>query len=245
MRKITILILLAAVSLWAADFWIAKPFTDWNEKDLQKLLTDSPWAHKATVAIAGGRSARGGGSGTGFGTADGSESGGGRGGGGGGRGASGPQGGGGNIPDDVPQVIPSVVVVIRSRTALPIKQAFLKAQYGSEVGTSPEAKKIMDKEETLYAIEINGIPAAANERLKETLMKASSLSVKGKEPIMPSDIQFNPRGPTMADAFVLFPKTNPITLDDKEVEFATTISGTVVKFKFKLKDMVYKNKLEL
>jgi len=33
----------------AAAVWDAKPFTQWSDKDVEKLLTDSPWAGKASI----------------------------------------------------------------------------------------------------------------------------------------------------------------------------------------------------
>src|SRR5580698_2999495 len=39
-----------AVSLLSADFWQSKPFTEWNDKDVQKLLQSSPWAKPLNVA---------------------------------------------------------------------------------------------------------------------------------------------------------------------------------------------------
>ena len=35
--------------LSAAAAWEEKPFTQWSEKDVEKLLTDSPWAGKASL----------------------------------------------------------------------------------------------------------------------------------------------------------------------------------------------------
>jgi hypothetical protein len=43
----------------------------------------------------------------------------------------------------------------------------------------------------------------------------------------------------------LFPKTVAIDMDDKEVEFSTKLGQTIVKTKFKLKDMVFNGKLDL
>ena len=40
--------LLAAVASAAAD-WDTKPFMEWSDKDMEKLLTDSPWAGKASL----------------------------------------------------------------------------------------------------------------------------------------------------------------------------------------------------
>ena len=38
-----------ALVLMAADVWNSKPYTDWSDKDLQKITTDSPWAKKTSV----------------------------------------------------------------------------------------------------------------------------------------------------------------------------------------------------
>ena len=63
MKKLATLLLLAAICVWAADFWTAKSYTDWNDKDIQKMLNDSPWAHKMTVELGGGPGGPGGGRG--------------------------------------------------------------------------------------------------------------------------------------------------------------------------------------
>jgi hypothetical protein len=36
----------------AADVWDTKPFTQWSDKEVEKLLTDSPWAGKASLTHA-------------------------------------------------------------------------------------------------------------------------------------------------------------------------------------------------
>lgn len=38
-----------AVALSAAAVWEEKPFTQWSAKDVEKVLTESPWAGKATL----------------------------------------------------------------------------------------------------------------------------------------------------------------------------------------------------
>ena len=42
-----------------------------------------------------------------------------------------------------------------------------------------------------------------------------------------------------------FPKTDPISLDDKEVEFTTKIGTMTIRRKFKLSDMKVRGQLEL
>src|SRR4029078_10153067 len=41
--------ILACASLAASEFWDAKPFLEWSDKEAQKILSDSPWA--ALIAV--------------------------------------------------------------------------------------------------------------------------------------------------------------------------------------------------
>ena len=60
LKKLSVLLFLCALCMWAADFWTTKPFTDWNEKEVQKVLTDSPWVGKVTMSTPGGGGGAGG-----------------------------------------------------------------------------------------------------------------------------------------------------------------------------------------
>ena len=55
MRKhflfIVIAALLLGVSAWASEPWKDKAFADWDAKDVQRVLTDSPWARQFTVNV--------------------------------------------------------------------------------------------------------------------------------------------------------------------------------------------------
>lgn len=258
MKNRAALVLLLAVSLWAADFWQSKPFTDWNDKDLQKMMTNSPWARQVSVVLGSpsapagssdGRGRRGGGNSGNMGevganpNADmGANP---------GMGAAGARGGrAGAASDEMGAgLTPSATFVIRWQSALPVKQALMRAKYGNEVATSPEAKKFLESTEPNYVIGLSGLSLAMlrtdPEELKKALMEKTSLSAKGKDPLKPSDIQFTRSG-ERADSYFVFPKTAAFTLDDKEVEFSTKI-GTLppMKYKFHLKEMVYNGKLEL
>jgi hypothetical protein len=41
--------ILVAVEVWADDPWKEKPYKDWDEKDIKRILTDSPWCQPAEV----------------------------------------------------------------------------------------------------------------------------------------------------------------------------------------------------
>src|SRR2546421_10891373 len=91
----------SALLLTAADFWSSKSYTEWSVKDLQKIMSDSPWAKKTSVLSLEGPSAAG------LGGAAPSRGGGGRGGPAAGGADSAPaplsgKGGGGGVPVDMP-----------------------------------------------------------------------------------------------------------------------------------------------
>jgi hypothetical protein len=241
LKKIAPVLLFLAFGLWAADFWIAKPFTDWTDKDAQKMETNSPWSKQVAISMG-----EGGGGGTGKGGRS-------KGGGGGGgddgvmssTGGSGGRGiqevGGGGLGGN------SIMLTVSWRTALPVRQAVAKAKYGAEAGTSPEAKRLIEGEQKYYAIIVTGVPVRSmgnSDKMKEALLKNTTLTVKGKDPIQASDVQ---SGSDAQKALVLFifPKTVPFSVDDKDVEFSTTLGPLVVRQKFHLKDMVFNGKLEL
>ena len=50
MKRLAAALFLFAVFAWAADFWRSKPFTEWSDRDVQKMLQDSPWSHTVTLA---------------------------------------------------------------------------------------------------------------------------------------------------------------------------------------------------
>jgi hypothetical protein len=237
-----------AVTLWAAEVW-QKPFTEWTEKDITKIMTDSPWSRRISVTFSGGGGFAGppGGGGGGGGKGGGKGGGGGRGGGGGdtgdsggGGGAGGDAGGGGGGGG-----APETNLTIRWRTALVLNEALAKHQFGAEAATSADAKKMIAPETKVYVIWVSGVPA--NQRpqgdAKNTQIKESTLGTKEKS-LTASDIQFSGTG-RLLEFYYVFPRDKMFTADDKEVEFATKVGKTTVKARFKLKDMEVDGKLDL
>jgi hypothetical protein len=51
-RTVVVVWAVLAAVVSAAEVWDTKPFTQWSDKDVNKLLTDSPWAGKATLTHA-------------------------------------------------------------------------------------------------------------------------------------------------------------------------------------------------
>lgn len=240
---------LLALALWAADSWQNRPMADWSDKDVQKILTNSPWAKVISVSTGGlmdsGSMPRRSG---GFGSDD-----------------SQPRPGatqmpgasagvpGGNVPSRGldggldSQAGSSIPVALVWESALPVKQALARRKYGAEAGTSPEAQKFLDPNGS-YVIAVTGIPdalvQASAARGKAALLAQTDLSVKGKPPLHATGVEVGPSGKVVEVIFT-FAKTTPFSMDDKDIEFSTQFGAVAVRYKFRLKDMLYQGKLEL
>jgi len=137
-----------AVAFCASDVWNSKESTDWTSDDINRILTDSPWAKHVNASVessgrgggmgypggGGGGGGRMGGGGMGY-------PGGGMGGGGmGGRGGMGRGGGmGGPGGSGGGQSRSSMSVLVRWDSATPIQQAL--ARRGDAATPSPSPKR--------------------------------------------------------------------------------------------------------
>ena len=240
--RVAVLASLSVAALWAADFWEAKSYTEWSAKEVEKVLNRSPWAQNATIRMVesfgpgvGGGLGRGGRGGPGGAYGSG---GGGRGGGGFGGGRGGRAGGMGK---------PQMTAVVRWFSALPVKQASVKLRYGIEAATAADGLSYINREEPNYVVSVTGLPgrmAGFMQRTPDRIKENTSLHRKGKEPILPADLQITTQMEE-TDLYFVFPKTDPITLDDKDVEFLMKTERMEIKRKFKLKKMVFDGELSL
>lgn len=241
-----------ALLVTAEDFWLKKPYTDWADKEATKLLENSPWAHQVSVSLAGPaqQMENGGGGGRGKsrggGVPDMSASNGeepsmggprSRGGGHGGGDMEAGSGGG-----------TSVLLTVRWQSALPVREAVVVTKLGHEKADSEDARKFLGQTVAGYVVAVIGVPPAMGripaERLNELAKTTTALRLKDKDPI-PADRAEAVARERSVDLFFVFPKSSPITLEDKEVEFIARLGRIEVKRKFKLKDMVLGDKLEL
>ena len=151
-------------------------------------------------------------------------------------------------PPDSP-IDQGLPVMIRWQTALPVRQAQMRAKYGKEAATAPGARKILDQEPARYVISVAGIPGAlvtlgGAENAKHSIQDQTTLTAKGKPALHPDAVEFVP-GADNVEVLLAFPKTSPFTPADQEIEFASRIGTVDVKYRFRLKDMVVHDKLEL
>lgn len=234
--------LLAGTGLLAADFWKDKEFTAWSAHEVKEMLTDSPWARAVTVlATDSSLAARVGGlSGGIIGVGAGSRAGKGAAGGGVGGDGAGNLGGGTFMASPL-----RTRVAVRWASALPIKLAMVRSQAANWTAAS-EAQRSLEQDEPLYRIVVADIPLAFTEILggRWELQEATLLKPKNRDPIQPVEIRFTSHEGLLAIEF-LFPRTDAITIGDAEVEFRTVLGDTKVKETFKLRDMVFRERLTL
>lgn len=283
-----------ALMLFASDFWKTKDSSQWDSDEINKMLSDSPWAKAKTVQPQQSQTARRGmGRRGGFGFPGGGYPGGGYpgggypgggypgggggypGGGGGYPGGGGgyPSGGGGSNGD--PSLTEPMNLTIRWESGAPIQQALMR----QGASAADEFKAASGDSQKYYVIEVLGLrlPASRsqssrggvvdaddpnagngnandnqnsrnvdrqNDALRSQLLDAAQLAPKGKASIYAQDVQIV--GPGGIDGVrFLFPRTNPIAGNDKEVEFILNVRRIKVDEKFKLSDMQYEGKLAI
>jgi hypothetical protein len=232
-----------AVHASAEQKWLAKDYSEWSPAEMDRVLTDSPWAKQASAS---------------FGAANPDP-----------RdtpvplptpqqaGLPGPRaasdghwdGGVGRMPRGSP---PTITVTVRWDSAVPVRSALFR----SHDPGSHDTEHTLAQPEKDYIITVIGLvparrPATAGSeernqfdttRMRAGLMNTARLLRRDKRAIAPEDVQIDE--PTGA-VRLFFPRTDPITADEKEVTFGTTFGAMRVVQKFRLKDMTYKGKLEL
>jgi hypothetical protein len=163
--------------------------------------------------------------------------------------------------------MPQITATVRWQTALPVREALLRRSGASKADNSEVAAKLTASAPG-YVIAVLGLPERipsrtgrygrgadseddsdtrdrdSRDRSSEALdrLKSSTyLSRNGRATIFPDKVERDPDGTVL----FTFPRSNSISLDDKEVEFVMRLGSTEIKRKFKLKDMVYQGRLEL
>ena len=136
---------------------------------------------------------------------------------------------------------------VRWDSALPIRQAVMRAYYGPQVNSVEEAQKRLNTKVGHYLVSLIGFPARMAQQDPSRLASLASNAVlkrKNQDPIVAESVGARHGDPPDGLVFY-FPRTVPITLEDKEVEFQLEFGRLKIKRKFKLKKMVYNGNLEL
>jgi len=232
-----LLLLGVVLRVAAKDFWVEKPFTEWNEQEVMKMLSDSPWSR--TLMVLGGTLAAaqaanrvtdlpsltgtGAGRGTGVGQA------------GSGLGSGGD----------------SVSLYVSWFSSGKIRQAFGRLAQIRNHAPEPEVKKFVEQPAEDYQIAIAGPVLEAFNALSLADFKPktflSSKNDKSKTLALKSYVAPKER----SDGMALFSFERQLNgkpafgLEDQEVEFVARGRKVVLKASFKLAKMLDAGNLDL
>jgi hypothetical protein len=222
--------LLASAAPTAADFWEEKEFTTWSPQQVEKMLTDSPWAKKATIVLGTLREQSAG---------DGFQS--------GGAGFGGGGGGPARDPGDGEfQGVRRITATVAWVSAPPIRQAVARRRIGLDAPIMPDQQRELLEAEPSYVVAVVGLPLRVVQGgTIEEVRDRTALKPARKAPIKPEDIRVFPDGDQSVRVEFVFPKTDAITLDDKDVEFVTKMGAADITKKFRLADMTVRGRLAL
>ncbi len=159
--------------------------------------------------------------------------------------------------------VPALSVTIRWDSALPVREAArrLPAGAGAEYPSYTPAQAGKDYIVTVLGLvpargyrsagqlptqsrsdDDSTVDAHDPEQMLEGLMAQSKLMRRGRKSIAPEDVKLD--ASTGALHF-FFPRSTAIELNDREVMFATLFGSMTIQKQFRLKDMIYRGKLEL
>ncbi|MCL4523722.1 MAG: hypothetical protein M1451_07410 [Acidobacteria bacterium] len=224
-----------AVAAWAGDPWKDKSYKEWDEKDVNKILSDSPWSRPVTV-LAFWRT--GGGAGVNVG---------GRGGGGqaseGGEAAAGGRGGAGGGGDT-----PEAHFTLRWGSCRTLRAALARRAVLRGTAES-EAEKALSMPVTEHQIVLFGndmIPFAKSDEM--SLLQSTSIKLKSsKQKISPTrvEIKRSPDGKKIDGIVFYFSMKSEageplIAPDEKGVEFECRTKDVSIRQSFDPQKMVSK-----
>lgn len=179
-------VLLFASPLFAADFWTTD-FLQWSDKDVAKMLTDSPWAAEFTFRP---------------------------------RGIGGP-------PSGLAALAQIDVFTVVWRSARPVKMAIARPAPGTAI--TADMQQYAVQQEPYYLVSISGSRTSFGVLPEDsaTLVKFAGLQLKGRELIRPVEAVVRAEQDAVTILYG-FPRTEPITLDDHEVEFVLQMQRTAL-----------------
>jgi hypothetical protein len=245
------LLCLPALVLASDTKWMEQDYTQWSTADARRILNDSAWARQATAffgttdedardfpvqsptprdAGMGGRS-----------VSDGNW-----------------DGGVGRIPRGGTPTLP---VLVRWDSALPVREALLRLHDKA----ARDTERTLAEPDKYYVLSVLGLVRARQQmqaagaesadtpagqgrtpydvtQTRQGLMNLARLYPKKGKTIVPADIRIDE---ATGNVQVFFPKSTPLDDKDKEVTFQITYGSIKVTQRFKLKDMMYRGKLEL
>lgn len=217
----------SALLLMAADTsWRAKQIDQWTENDARQILARSPWVQKATPGLLPKQSEAA--------RRQGGKMG----------GSQGPSvqsltvgGLFGTAPTHAVRPSLQKALEIRWESAGPVRAAEIRIHEED----SPEVPS------GTYAIAVYDVPGLdiGQKGLAGDLRRDASLGREGKKLLKPSQVDLLPQANGLTTVVYLFPRSEPITLEDKRIMFTAVFDHVAVAQYFYTKDMQFNGKLEL
>lgn len=244
--KVSLAILLVAVAAWASDPWKGKSYQDWNQKDIHKVLNNSPWVDTESVTATwrGSRISmmgsptgapdvprQQGGMGTPGNMGGGAPGNGGVGGGG--------MGGGGMRTEEQRTVFEA-----RWISAKPMREALARMAVLDGKMAQPNAQRFVSQPPADYEIVVFGPDMTPFAKMSEGEVATHSVLQLGnpKGKIAPASVKFQrtPQGKLVGVSFS-FPRTSSgkptIATQEKSIELICKLKGARLKFHFNPRKM--------
>jgi len=241
----------AGVALLAGLLFASEPWTKdpqkWTAADAQRILNSSPWAQSTNATFANEQDNEPPPPGPLPGAAQ--------------AGMAGPRGaadghwdgGVGRVP---PGRVPSLPLLIRWDSALPIREAAGRVSGGIAVSADDAAKDYVISIAGLVAAKRyrdagqlsgksrsdDGVDARDPEELLEGLMANTRLVRRGRQALSPENVKLDSETGVV---HVYFPRADRIFAGEKEVVLTTRFGSLTVRKIFRPVDMIYRGRLEL
>ena len=209
---------LTAVS---SEPWRSKAPSAWSAKDVERVLNDSPWARRVTIELPGGP--------------------------GGSNGIGRSRNTGPGAPGGESRLLEYLV---RWDSATPIREALARARKHLAPAGSVKSPMNADSSESFYILSLIPVefnpaqrPKAPDGDAQNRIKSLTTLHRKRHEDLHPTAIAAPSEGSGILVHY--FPKSDPVTLEDTDVEFRTCAAPARVGVTFPLKEMVFDNLLAL
>lgn len=245
--RTTLILLAGAAALSAGDPWKEKPYTQWSDKEVQRVVTDSPWAKEFGVQPVGGSGdisatrPMGTGGGVGGGGSPSGMS-------GGGSEGRGPNVGPRSAADDsAGGGVGGGYYIVRWLSSKTLRQGLVRQQKLND----EQAAQLLNFPPQHYIVAIVGPNMRAFVRLEDKqLMESSYLKPKkSKARIHPERVNFRRQGQNVTSVEFYFPKQfdgQPVfAADEAKVEFACELKSGIITVDFDLRRMVIEGQPDL
>lgn len=233
--------MLAGVPALNGAFWDDKQFEDWSEKEILKLLTDSPWARSMTIRLKLDQSD----------SIDrwegipvpGTE--------------PSPQGlppgyGGGSpvggIGAPKPKLPGEAAITVLWASALPARKAIALSKLKEGEALSEETRRELERTESDYVIGVYGLPAivahAGANLIQTEIYRTARLRTAGGRIISPHSVYCPIEGARLVIT-MRFSNDDPLTARDRWAECSGSCDLFQFRARFNLRQMAIGNKLTL